>query len=171
METNPTYEHKGVRIELLAGSGEFAATIDGKVVTKPSLAAIKKVIDDGNKDRGAYSPPMSALLWHHVNYRSRDEKPFSQTPIEEFRTKVVRIAKSRGRSSWNSYYEFETADGKSYRVLIQDTPEAFAALMAYYEHEEYAIRVRAELEAESNRLRQAVPTIKADEEAKRKGMK
>lgn len=61
--TNPTYEHKGVQIELLAGSGEFHATIDGKEVTKPSLAAIKRVIDVGVKDKSAYNPPISALLW------------------------------------------------------------------------------------------------------------
>lgn len=168
--TNPVYEHKGVKIELALGSGEFHATIDGRLVTKPSLAAMKKVIDGGNKDRSVYDPPLTALLWR-PNDEWVNQKPYSERPIDDFRTQVRRIVKNRAHRYSSTSFKFEDERGCEHAALIQDTPEAFAALKAYYEHEEHAQKVRAELEQRSRELSQAVPLIKAGEEAQRKGMK
>lgn len=168
---NPTYEHKGVKIELALGTGEFYATIDGKLVSKPSLAAMKKVIDGGNKDKSVYDPPLTALLWHPRRDPSHERKPNSERPAEHFRTQVRRLVKDRQRRWGSSYFKFQDDLGTEYPALIQDTPEAFAALKAYYEHKEHAQRVVDELEAKGNELRKAVPLIKADDEAQRKGIK
>lgn len=42
--TEYTFEHNGIKIDLLP-SGQFAATVGGKTLTAPSLAAIKKKLN------------------------------------------------------------------------------------------------------------------------------
>ena len=168
MSANLTYEHKGVAITLEPATGEFYATIEGKEVVKPSLAAIKKVIDGGVKDKTAYNPPMTGLIWHPRGY---DQTPLSERPVDNFRVNIVRVAKGSNSRRWHKTINFYDDKGHEFERVIADTPEAFAALKAYWKRYEEVQRLKSELDEEVRKLAEAIPQIAARDEAEKKGVK
>lgn len=107
------FTHNGISISLTA-HGKFAAVIDGKNTTAPSLDAIKKKIDG----------PSSAAF-----------QEFPALLVSEYRgapdpVKVVGIKKSR-RTSWRSD-EWLLDSGATQRAVAKDTKENRASIQAYY---------------------------------------
>lgn len=144
---NLTYEHKGVKI-----------------------AAMKKVIDSGVKDRMAYEPPVTMLALHPQTQYSHKRRHLenSQRPIEDYRVQVTRLLKSKRR--WTNHpYSFQTDRGESHE-LIADTPENFAKIIAFWKaHEAEGERARA-AQAEVDKLLEAIPITAAEEAARLKGV-
>lgn len=166
-----TYEHKGVKISLLEGSGEFHATIGGKEIVKPSLAAIKKVIDTGVKDKMAFEPPITMLCLQPPRAYDRASKRLenSQRPVEDYRVSVKRLQKQRSR--WTSQpFAFETDRSDARFDLIEDTPENYAKIIAYWKAHEAEVARHLAAEQELSKLLGAIPMKNATAVARERGV-
>lgn len=170
MSENLTYEHKGVKIELLAGSGEFYAKIGDKEVFKPSLAAMKKVIENGVKDKLAFEPPITMLtLTPRARGYRGGEPEYSERPIEDFREQVIRLDKSKRRWT-NTRYQFISKGGHSYSDLIEDTPENYKRIIAYWKASEAEDKRHRAAQEKIDELREAIPEKSATEVAAERGV-
>lgn len=162
------YEHKGVSIEFLEGSGEFCATIGGNVVVKPSLDAMKKHIDGGKKDKTVFDPPVTMLTLHPE--RRYDDPPNSKAADEKFRVIVTRIVVGRKRRYHPSDVAFETRTGHRHHHLIEDTPENMRKIRAFWASYEHAQKTRTELEEAAENLRKEIPFVASTAAAKERGV-
>lgn len=107
--TTHTFEHNGITIILLP-SGQFSATVEGKTLTAPSLAALKKKLS-GSKAFQEFSAPV-------IQFGALRE------------VCVIGISKSKYGTAW------KLSDGETRHEVYADTSENRVALRAYLEQAE-----------------------------------
>jgi hypothetical protein len=145
------FEHKGVKITLQS-SGQFTATIDSKYIAKPSLAAMKKFID--NKAMSTFKP-------FEAYYKDRWGSDLKLV-------KVIGIKKPRANAaSWNIKPEFiieGLLDTVSPKQLVLNTPENVAAYNKAKAHDKETRDIQEQRREESEKLWENVqhPSIGSD---------
>ena len=107
--TTHTFEHNGITITLLP-SGQFAATVGGKTLTAPSLAAIKKKL---NGSKAFQEFPALMVLYGAIR-----------------EVRAVGITKNKYGTAW------KLSNGETPHEVYADTPENRVALQAYLEQAE-----------------------------------
>jgi hypothetical protein len=148
------FTHAGVEITL-GDNGKFTATVQGNKVTKPSLDAMKKHID--TKAKSAFK---SLPVLVHQNYSIRKNvvkgTDYCRTmllspPVETKRKYGRRELKCKVQGDYN-VFEVES--------LYTDTPETIAAIKALDAFEERKKKIKEQLEAEEEKLQEALAKFK-----------
>lgn len=132
--------HGGIDIHVTV-DGEFAATLDGKRVTKPSLAAMKKHID-----------------------KRRPVVSFDALDVEGKPIKVIGIRKKSGKRFSKDRWILEglTFDES---VVYADTLANRKAIAAYNAHNEKTDKLMDECNRKSSQLLAKIKSITPDERA------
>lgn len=143
------FEHKGTPIAFNEKTGEFFATINGVNVRKPSLDAMRKVIDESKKVK---FDPFKALT-------------FNNTSIEV--VKVVGVDKAR-RSDWRAgSHVFIIKVGKNGLTrrpeVTPDTAPARVAIRKYQQAHKKETDERKRLDDNTRNALSAIPAIRPDE--------
>lgn len=115
-------EHKGIAITFDETRGEFTAyDKSGKLVRKPSLAAMKKALDAADKFE-----PFNAL--READYRDHRTQP----DADYIQCRVIGVQKPPGKQSWHNKPQWIIeGDSRRERRVWPDTPETLAALREY----------------------------------------
>jgi hypothetical protein len=133
--TEYTFEHNGIKIDLLP-SGQFAATVGGKTLTAPSLAAIKKKL---NGSKAFQEFPALMVLYGAIR-----------------EVRAVGITKNKYGTAW------KLSNGETRHEVYADTPENRAALRAFLEQAEANNQEAARRNAELRATLAAIPTIRPE---------
>lgn len=142
-KATPAFTHGGVNI-YANSTVEFVATIDGKRVTKPSLAAMKKHIDGRTP-----FVPFDAL--------DSDGKPIKVIGIREGRQSRY------GRKSTSRWIIKDAIFDES--AVYVDTPANRKAVAAYNAHNEKTGKLMDECNRKSSQLLAKIKSITPDEKA------
>lgn len=134
--TTHQFEHNGIKIDLLP-SGQFSATVEGKKLTAPSLAVLKKKLS-GSKAFQEF--PALVIQFSAVR-----------------EVRVIGVSKSRfGEGHW------KCSNGEARHEVYADTPENRAALRAYLEQVEANRQEAARRKDLLRATLAAIPTIRPE---------
>jgi hypothetical protein len=151
------FNHNGIQITL-NDNGTFSSMIGGKYVTKSSLAAMKKFIDEKAKN---VFQPFDVI------------SDFSSSGEFEMVESTVTALEKTGNRKYGAKFHFtiKRKDGKFERygnvkeTVILDTPTNRKLLKEMHDYAVETQRISTERRTHAERLKNSLKTVKADEYA------
>lgn len=131
--------------------GEFTATVGGKFLIRPSLAALKKEVN--RIAEGSIEP---FVAFKESRY-SRSDKLDKIT--------VVMVSKTSSRMQYECVEPlcFITDTGEEIRSIIPDSTEAHTAWQSYVDYRNEKHRIENEMDEKLSHLYDAIPRLKAQD--------
>ncbi len=152
----PTFEHKGTKIELTK-FGTFAAKINGKHVSKPSLDAMRKAIDEVGKL--PFTPFVAVRAPTYQDGAA--EKAGAKDGL--LRVQIIGVQKAdRGARYRGEFMFIEKGGAEAHKVMV-DSPENRAAFKALRDFKAEAERIKAERDEQERLLLAAIEYHVADD--------
>jgi hypothetical protein len=155
MSTNkPFATHNGVQI-FITPAGSFSATINGEAQNRPSVAALKKLIEK----KATFAP--FAIIDEERSYGSADKHP------GKIKERTITGAKKNARSrSWANNVWLDST-GHEHSTVYPDTPENRAAMQAVIDKRFEIAQIDAKLAEELRALEVKLVRRNLDSELKR----
>lgn len=158
----PDLKYKDIPIEVTA-SGQFRAVVNQQPIVKPSMAAMKKAIDQ--KDVAKFEP-FTAL--RHDSWRDALGK-VTQVCKGLVRVKIVDLvmenARRRGGGASPMFVE---EGGIRHDDVIDDTPENITAFVAHLEYEEESRKLSKDRDEMAEKMRRNIALVKPEDYLKGK---
>jgi hypothetical protein len=152
--TKPFAKHNGVQIFITEG-GQFVAEVNGERMTRPSVAAIKKLIE-----KKATFEPFAAIDEARVHGHADVTKGTIKTLT------IVGAKKNPRGSSWANNLWIDDK-GQTHSTVIPDTPENRAAMQAVIDKRFEIAKIEAKLAEELRALESKLVRRNLDSEIKR----
>ena len=153
-DTKPFVKHNGVQIFITDG-GQFVAEINGERVTRPSVAAVKKLIEK----KATFAPFPVIEETHGGRYGGTVTKATIKSYL------IVGAKKNPRGSGWANNLWIDEKGG-THSTVIDDTPENRAKMQAHIDRKYELAVIEEAHEAELRKLDAAIPRRNLDKELK-----